>query len=78
MIVKELKIFLADSLFSLIFQQRVQDNAIIGPTEGPLGQIWGKRLRCRFIVSTGAIPGFPEGYKHILMSRGGASNGMYN
>lgn len=41
------------------------------------GQIWGRRLRCRFTVSTGAIPNFPEGYKHILMSRGGASNGKY-
>lgn len=40
------------------------------------GQIWGRRLRCRFTVSTGAIPNFPEGYKHILMSRGGASNGI--
>lgn len=39
------------------------------------GQIWGRRLRCRFDVSTGYIEGFPEGYKHILMSRGGASNG---
>lgn len=39
------------------------------------GQMWGRRLRCRFTVIPGFIPDFPEGFKHVLLSRGAASNG---